>query len=218
MLIALLFPLFFCWSYILETIAYFLLHQKFKLLKINPKDPVQLLLLSASTITFVIAAYTCLPQTPLFFILISTLWITVFTDLSHMLISRWVSLYLVPVGIIASWFNMTQITATESIASCIIAATLFTLINKIFYFFKGHDGLGQGDIELLACIGAWLGIVGTWFTITIGSTIGTILALGYMLATKKRIKAFPFGPFLALGAIIFMLYENQIINWFIRYN
>lgn len=218
MLTAFLFPLFFFWSYILETVAYFLLHQKFNLLKINPKDPIQLLLLSASTITFVIAAYTCLPETPLFFILISALWITVFTDMAHMLISRWVSLYLAPVGIIASWFDMTQITATESIITCIISAAFFTLINKIFYLFKGHDGLGQGDVELLACIGAWLGIMGTWFTITIGSTLGTILGLGYMLWTKQRIKALPFGPFLALGAIVFMLYKNEIINWCIGYN
>ncbi len=215
MLIALLFPLFFLWSYILEIIAYFLLHQKFKLLKINSKDPIQLLLLSASTITFIVATYTCLPETPLFFFLISALWITVFTDMAHMLISRWVSLYLVPVGIIASWFDMTQITATESIITCIISAALLTLINKIFCFFKGHDGLGQGDIELLACIGAWLGIFGTWFTITIASTVGTILGLLYMLWTKKTIKALPFGPFLAFGAIIFILYEKYIINFYI---
>jgi leader peptidase (prepilin peptidase) / N-methyltransferase len=218
MLRALLFPLFFFWSYILETIAYFLLHQKFKLLKINPKDSIQLLLLSGSTATFVIATYTCLPETPLLFILISALWITVFTDLSHMLISRWVSLYLIPVGIIASWFDMTQITTTESIITSILAAALFALINKIFYFFKGHDGLGQGDVELLACIGAWLGFLGTWFTITIGSTLGTIFGLGYMLWTKKTIRALPFGPFLALGAILFMLYEKHIINWCIGYN
>lgn len=212
MLIALLFPFFFCWSYFLETIAYFLLHHKFKLLKINHKDPVQMILLGACTTTFVIASSTCLPETPLFFILISALWVTIFTDLSHMLISRWVSLYLVPVGIIASLFGITQITAIESIATCIFAAALFTLINKIFYFFRGHDGLGQGDIELLACIGAWLGIVGTWFTITIGSTIGTILGLLYMLWTKKVIKAFPFGPFLAVGAIIFMCYKISLLH------
>lgn len=212
----LLFPLFFCWSYILEIIAYFLLHQKFKLLKINLNDLVQMSLLSTSTITFIIATFTCLPQTPLFFLLISALWITIFTDLAHMLISRWVSLYLIPVGIIASWLQMTHITTEESILSSIIAAGILTLINKIFYLIKGHDGLGQGDIELLACIGAWLGMIGTWFTLTIGSIIGTILAIGYMLITKTKIKAIPFGPFLALGAIVFMLYEQQVIKLFIQ--
>lgn len=213
MLTAFLFPLCFFWSYLLETIAYFLLHQQFKILKINYKDPVQFLLLISSTVSFVIAARTCLPETPIFFILLSALWITVFTDISHMLISRWVSLYLVPIGIIASFFGMTQINTTESIVTSIIAAAFFALINKVFYLFKGHDGLGQGDIELLACIGAWLGLVGTWFTITIGSTIGTLVGLGYMLVTQKQIKIVPFGPFLALGAILYMLYEQQIMNF-----
>lgn len=217
MLTALLIPLFFCWSYILETIAYFLLHSHFKLLKINIKDPVQIILLSSSTATFIAAFQTCLPQTPLFFILISALWITIFTDLSHMLISRWVSLYLIPIGIIASWYGMTGITLTESIISSMIAAAIFIFINKIFHFLKGHDGLGQGDIELVACIASWLGALGIWSTITIGSTIGTLLGLGYMLVTKKKIKAIPFGPFLAIGAIIFMLYQHQIIRLFIGY-
>lgn len=211
MLVALLFPVFFCWSYILENIAYFLLHQKFKLLKINSKDLVQITLLTASTITFIAATQTCLSENPIFFILISALWITIFTDLSHMLISRWVSLYLMPLGVIASWYNLTHISVQESLLSSILAAVIFMVINKIFYFFKGHDGLGQGDIELLACIGAWLGALGTWFTITIGSTVGSILAIGYMLVTHKKIKVVPFGPFLALGAIIFILFGQRIL-------
>jgi len=215
MLSALLFPLFFAWSYTLEIIAYFLLHQQIKLLKLNFKDSVQISLLTASTVSFFIASYTCLPKTPLFFLLISALWITIFTDFSHMLISRWVSLYLAPVGIFASWYQMTQITVQESIFSSLIGAGFFILINKIFYYIKGHNGLGQGDVELLACIGAWLGILGTWFTVMTGSTIGTIIALGYMLTTKKKIKIIPFGPFLAIGAILFMLYGQKIMHFFV---
>ena len=213
--IAFLFPLFFYWSYILETIAYFLLHQKFKLLKINLKDPVQMILLTVSAITFVIATFTCLPQMPLYFLLISALWITIFTDLSHMLISRWVSLYLVPVGIIASLLKMTHITLEESILSSMIAAGILILINKIFYFFKGHDGLGQGDIELLACIASWLGLLGAWFTVMIGSSIGVISCLLYIIWKRKKIIIVPFGPFLALGALIFMILYKEIINFFI---
>ncbi|MBI2344689.1 prepilin peptidase [Candidatus Dependentiae bacterium] len=203
MLIAFLFPIFFYWSYLLEIIAYFLLHQKFKILKIDLKNPVQLVLLCSSTITFIVSVQTFLPKTPIFFILVSALWITIFTDLSHMLISRWVSLYLIPIGFLASWCEMTHITFQESILSSGIAAGFFMTINKIFYRIKGHDGLGQGDIELLACIAAWIGALGTWVTITIGSTLGSILGLVYILIRKKKIKAVPFGPFIALGAIIF---------------
>ena len=208
MLTALLFPIFFCWSYILELTAYFLLNQKLKLHKVSFKNPLQITLLICSTLTFVAATFTCLPQTPIYFILISALWITIFTDLSQMLISRFVSLYLAPVGMLASWYGITQISLQESVLSSIFAAAIFIIINKTFRFFKGHDGLGQGDIELLACIGAWLGAIGTWVTITVGSSIGTILALLYMCITKKRIKMIPFGPFLALGAILYMLFVH----------
>jgi leader peptidase (prepilin peptidase)/N-methyltransferase len=132
-----------------------------------------------------------------------------------MLISRLVSLYLVPVGVLASYYDLLTISPAESIFAAFFVSGTLMLINTIFYKIKGYDGLGQGDVELMGCIAAWLGLLGAWFTLMIGSTIGVISCLLYMLWTRKTVSMIPFGPFLALGSLIFMIFNKEIINFFI---
>jgi len=78
---------------------------------------------------------------------------------------------------------------------------------------KRH-GLGQGDLELLAFIGSFLGIIGTWFTLLIGSLLGSLFGISYWIVQRKinRNLKIPFGPFLALSAIIFVLFRNAILS------
>jgi leader peptidase (prepilin peptidase)/N-methyltransferase len=89
----------------------------------------------------------------------------------------------------------------------------FWITNKIFYFLRKHDGLGQGDLELIAMIGAFLGAIGCWSTILFASLFGTVCGCGYMLWEKKPVTVLPFGPFLALGACMFVLYQSEILQY-----
>lgn len=212
MLFIFLFCLLVIWSYILSNIADFLIFNKFKFTAPNALKAVLLFACSASFLSLYL---TSLPQHPVFFILACALWITIFTDLEHMLISRLVSLYLVPVGVLASYYDLLTISPAESIFAAFFVSGTLMLINTIFYKIKGYDGLGQGDVELMGCIAAWLGLLGAWFTLMIGSTIGVISCLLYMLWTRKTVSMIPFGPFLALGSLIFMIFNKEIINFFI---
>lgn len=150
---------------------------------------------------------------PADFLFFSALTITIHTDLQHMLISRIVSLYMIPVGILLSYADLTIISPFESIISALAGYALLFLINKIFYWFKKHDGLGQGDLELLAFIGSFLGLLGCWVTILIGSTLGTFAGCFYMIWTKKTISVMPFGLFLAIGALSFVMFEASIFSY-----
>ena len=77
--------------------------------------------------------------------------------------------------------------------------------------------MGGGDIKLLAMIGAALGWKGVLFTIFIGSAIGTLVGIILMLRTRKGLKlAIPFGPFLSIGAIIYIFFGSSIINWYLK--
>jgi leader peptidase (prepilin peptidase) / N-methyltransferase len=212
MLLILLFFLFLIWSYILSTTAHFLIHNRFRL---SLPTTLQTVLLFACASSFVSLWLTILPQYPLFFMLASALWITIFTDLDHMLISRLASLYLIPVGIIANYYDVLMISPQESIIAAFFTMGILLLINILFCKIKGYNGLGQGDIELMGCIAAWLGCIGAWFTLLIGSTIGVISCLCYMLWTRTTISMIPFGPFLALGSLVFMIFSKEIINFLI---
>jgi leader peptidase (prepilin peptidase)/N-methyltransferase len=66
--------------------------------------------------------------------------------------------------------------------------------------------MGEGDPELLAGIGAFIGVTGIWYTLLIGSLSATAYALLIMLFQKATSQTkIPFGPFLALGAFISLL-------------
>lgn len=146
------------------------------------------------------------------FILFSALAITLSTDLSCMLISRFVSLYLAPTGIILSFYDLLAISWLESVIASCLGYLFFYGINKLFFMIKKQNGIGQGDFDLMALIGAYTGILGIWFTVLCGSIIGTICALVLIAKGKKSLFYIPFGPFLSISAMIWILFQNQVID------
>lgn len=150
-----------------------------------------------------------------YFIFFSALIVTIRTDLETMLIARYVTLYAVPVGWILAFLGYLPITLTQSILGSIAGYLILLLISVTFTRIKGKEGMGQGDLELLAFIGSFVGLWGVWITLMLASTIGAICGMGYLIyARQKESIALPFGPFLAWGAIFFVLFESAISAFF----
>lgn len=146
----------------------------------------------------------------------SALIVTIRTDLEQMLISRYATLMLVPVGWILSALDWLPVSLYESVLGSIIGYGILFGIGHIFTRIMGKEGLGQGDLEMLAFVGAFTGILGVWATLTLASTIGAILGFIYLSVFKqKRTVMIPFGPFLALGAIMYTLFQNSLISLFL---
>lgn len=146
------------------------------------------------------------------FIFFSALIVTIRTDFEFMLISRFASLYLVPVGIFLSSLNLTWVSAKESIFASLSAYVFMFLINYIFKFIRKKDGIGEGDFELLAMIGSFIGFKGFWISLTLGSFFATIFGLLCQIFFKgKPNDKAPFGPWLALGAILFVFYNEKFL-------
>lgn len=154
-----------------------------------------------------------------YFIFFSALIVTIRTDLEKMLISRYVTLFLIPLGwllsasALISIHGLIPISLSESILGTLIGYLLLYAIAKIFYWRTGKEGMGQGDLELLAFIGSFTGPFGCWITLLLSSTIGAIYGIGcIVLAKQKSTIKIPFGPFLALGAMLFVLYQDFFIK------
>jgi leader peptidase (prepilin peptidase) / N-methyltransferase len=80
-----------------------------------------------------------------------------------------------------------------------------------------REGMGGGDIKLLAMIGAFTGIKGILFSLVGGSIIGSLVGIPLMLIKKENTKyAIPFGPFLSLSAVIFLFSGDIFINGFLN--
>jgi leader peptidase (prepilin peptidase)/N-methyltransferase len=78
-----------------------------------------------------------------------------------------------------------------------------------------REGMGGGDIKLLAMIGAFTGLKGVLFSLIGGSIIGSLVGIPLMLIKKENMKyAIPFGPFLSVAALIFLFYGNWFTHVF----
>ena len=147
-----------------------------------------------------------------YFIFFSALIVTIRTDFETMLISRWVTTALIPIGIIFSISDNIPIVPLNSILGAALGYFCLWLIGSLFYAITHKKGIGEGDFELLAMIGAFTGVVGVWSTILIGSILGSIIGIIYLksMGILKRDTKLAFGPFLAFGAIIYILLQDQI--------
>ena len=142
-----------------------------------------------------------------YFLLFSVLIITIRTDLEEMVILRPFSLGLIPLGLGASALNLLPITPLQSLEGAFLGFCVFYLIKKLYLLLKKEEGMGAGDPELLAGIGAFVGPLGCWQTVLIASFMGSLagmwLFMRYGAAARKY--PLPFGPFLAFGAFLVVL-------------
>jgi leader peptidase (prepilin peptidase) / N-methyltransferase len=80
-----------------------------------------------------------------------------------------------------------------------------------------REGMGGGDIKLLAMIGAFIGWKGVLFTIFVASLTGTLAGMALILRRREGMKlAVPFGPFLAVGAIAYLFIGAEVMTWYLR--
>lgn len=150
------------------------------------------------------------------FIFFSALIVTVRTDLEKMLISRSMTLYLIPVAFFLSFENMLPVSPIDSMIGAIFGYAILWIIAWAFKKVRKIEGLGQGDLDLLAMIGAFTGFFGAWFALVIGSLLGSCIGLIVALKTKRHDVALPFGPWLAIGAIAFVFLQKYITTIFLN--
>ncbi len=134
----------------------------------------------------------------------SALIVTVRTDIEYYAVLRICSLYLVPVGWILACLDLLCISCVSSLVGACVGYGALWLVERVYYALTGLHGMGQGDMELLACIGAFIGVAGLAPMVLIASFAGTLMALMLMMAGRvHRYSKIPFGPFLALAAGVY---------------
>ena len=73
--------------------------------------------------------------------------------------------------------------------------------------------MGLGDIKLMAVIGAFLGWPGVVFSIAAASILGTVIGAALLLLRRSQNTQIPFGPYLALGAIVATVFQTRLMDW-----
>lgn len=202
----------FFWSILLHFIADYLLNKKCTQKYLDPSGVASYIL---STVLFVTAFYF-LPlhlflTSILFF---SALLIVIKTDFEQMLISEATTLFLVPFGFALSYAGYTWASWQMSLVGAAIGYALLWLVNKAFYLLKNQEGIGEGDMDLLAMVGSFTGLIGIWFVILFASVTASVVGIVTMATTKNKNVILPFGPFIAIGAIVFVFFNSFILDLF----
>jgi leader peptidase (prepilin peptidase)/N-methyltransferase len=139
-------------------------------------------------------------------------------DLYHQIIPDVISLPGIAAGLLLSLINPYTTFFNSLIGVLIGGGSLFAVATLYQWLFK-REGMGGGDVKLLAMIGAFLGWKAVLLTILLSSLIGSISGISIMVLKGKNFKyAIPFGPFLSLGAVIALFYQNEIIFWYLYLN
>jgi len=153
-------------------------------------------------------------ESAIYYVFISSLLVITFIDLDHRIIPDIISIPGIPLGVAASFFNP-SLSYLDSIIGLLIGGGILYSVAWGYALVTGKEGMGGGDIKLLAMIGAFTGWTGVLLTIFMASAIGTLAGLLVMLKSKQNMKlAIPFGPFLSIGAIIYIFFGKELIIWY----
>lgn len=149
------------------------------------------------------------------YLFIVSLIVITYIDVDHQIIPDVITLPGIPIFFLASLLIPT-ITMLEALIGLLVGGGSLFLVAWGYYLVAKKEGMGGGDIKLLAMIGALIGWKGVVFTIFFSSAIGTVSGLLVMFRKREGMKlAIPFGPFLSLGAITYIFFGTPIINWYL---
>lgn len=150
------------------------------------------------------------------FVFIAVLITISFIDIDHQIIPDIISLP----GIIifaSSFYFLPDMTWKRTLLGILAGGGSLLAVASLYSAIRKQEGMGGGDIKLLAMIGAAVGGKGILFTIFAGSLFGTIAGLIMMVYNRRSTIQFkiPFGPFLSLGAVIYIFFGHSLIAWYI---
>jgi leader peptidase (prepilin peptidase)/N-methyltransferase len=135
------------------------------------------------------------------------------TDLQHKILPNVITLPGIVLGFVCSVFLPPG--WVSSLIGLFVGGGLLLLIAEAYYRLRGEEGLGMGDVKLLAMIGAFLGWKLVLLTLVFASFTGS-LAGGVLIASGKggMKYALPFGTFLTVGALLAATWGQPIADWY----
>ena len=172
-------------------------------------------LLTACFSLYLFLASSTLIEYSVYFVFTASLIAISFIDLQHRIIPNQISIPGIFLGFLAS-FLLPRITWTDSLMGILFGGGIIYLVIAVYYLFTRREGMGGGDLKLLAMIGAFLGWKGAVFSLVAGALAGSVLGLTLMLVRGwSRRAQIPFGPFLSLGAAGFLCGGERLVDWYL---
>lgn len=160
--------------------------------------------------------YGLTAELAVFFILSAGLVAVSFIDLDHGIIPNTISYPGIVAGMVFSFFPGT-ISPVNALLGILTGAGILFATAFLYKTASGVEGMGMGDVKLMAMIGAFLGWQAALFTIVLSALIGALAGVGLILfAGKGRRYALPYGPFISAAALVYLFYGQFLITAYLR--
>ena len=134
-------------------------------------------------------------------------------DLEHQILPNVITLPGIAIGLMFSLIASPG--WKDALVGAALGAAVLYGIAAAYYAVRREEGMGMGDVKMLAMIGAFLGWQGVLVTLVLSSFSGAAIGLALIAAQRGGMKlALPFGTFLAAGAVAAMLAGDPLIAWY----
>jgi leader peptidase (prepilin peptidase) / N-methyltransferase len=137
-------------------------------------------------------------------------------DLEHHLLPDVITLPGIVAGLLFSIVLPPGI--VDSLLGVLVGGGVLWLIGEAYYRYSGQEGMGGGDVKMLAMIGAFLGWKLVLVTLVLSSVAGSLIGVVVIALKRGGMKyALPYGTFLALGALAASLVGERLVSWYLGF-
>ena len=117
------------------------------------------------------------------------------------------------------WFDFPPPQIALSFADAALGALagsgLLWIVAEGYFRIRGREGMGLGDVKMMAAVGAFLGLKRTMMTVLVGSLLGSVIGIFLIAVSKKgRDYELPFGTFLGAGALLVVFFGTPALHWY----
>ena len=205
--------------------------------KISPRYP-SIEALSGVVSVFLYFKFGIGIEWAIYFAFCAALIVLAFIDLDHRILPDQITLNGIWIGVLVSVYfaqpsplvtrlfhaanvevsNQRLIALIASILGAGVGGGLLWFVGEGYLRLRGIEGMGFGDVKMMAMVGAFLGAPLALLTIMLGSLVGSIIGLIFIRMTDKaREYELPFGTFLGLMGIISVLYGDDLVRWYMEH-
>ena len=166
-----------------------------------------------------LGAYLMYGPTPLFVVraaFASSLIVLFVIDLQHRILPNVITIPGIAIGLLCSFF-LPPGWLDSLLGIAVGGGTLFAIAEG-YYRVRRMEGLGMGDVKLLAMIGAFLGWKLVLLTLILASFAGSLAGVTLIASGRGSMKlALPFGTFLAVGAVVAATWGDPVVEWYLGF-
>jgi leader peptidase (prepilin peptidase)/N-methyltransferase len=161
--------------------------------------------------------YGLTPEWAVYSLFTGALIVASFIDFDAYILPDEITLGGAPAAFLCSWLFLPP-SWQDALLGAALGSGVFFLMQRVYRRLRGGEGMGTGDVKLMLVLGSLTGWQGLPLTILAGSASALLASLVYLrLPQAEGMKtAVPFGPFLALGAILYFLAGQEIMDWYMR--